>query len=385
MDDLQYAVDDIFDQSKAFEFDTNTMAILFVRDETDYDSILQLLRTRWSFPIIGSSALGLFTGDLGYRRDGIAVMLMTADDCSFAVGMTKALDSSDYADAIRRLYSDLKSSLPQDEEEKLILCYSDSIPGVNGDMIISAIESSAPHIPIYGGMASDTFSFTASRVFCNDRADSSVVAMALISGNIHPIYSRITSVTGKTRFSYEVTKSTGDHVYELEGIPFADVLRKAGLEADKSDVVADYILSPFVSTISKGTTTVEVLRDLNVLDLSDGSGIFLGGIEEGSSLEIGLLNSNAIHDSVRDGFLKLLEQGSKDGIRRNTILCTSCSARYLAIGGGVDFIGRNFWDELPDDREMIGMYSYGEYCPIDTRDADCVNLFHNSTFTMIML
>ena len=389
MDDVEAAAEDIFDQAKDFVFAKNTMALLFIRDEMDYDMLLDLLRSKWSFPVIGTTTLGLFAGSYGYKKEGMSIMLMTADDVSFAVGMTGDLDGDNYMSEIKGLHDRLVAKLPCDEEEKLILCYSGQNRNVNGDNIIAALDAAAPKVPVYGGLASDTFSFIHSRihsrVFCNDRMGTSVQAMAVISGNIHPLYTSITSVSGKTKFSYEVTKSEGNIVFELEGIPFRNALKKAGLEADKTEVIADYILSPFVSVLNKDGTTIEVLRDLSFLDHDKNFGVFLGGIEEGSSLEIGLLNRKDVHDTVRVSFKRFLDRCSTDGIERNTIFCTSCAARYLAIGGAVDSQNINFWDELPDDKELIGMYSYGEYCPVDTKDKTGINIFHNSTFTMMMI
>jgi hypothetical protein len=51
-----------------------------------------------------------------------------------------------------------------------------------------------------------------------------------------------------------------------------DALKKEGMETDKTDVLGDYILSPFIVTLEKGDgDTVEIARNLSPLKRTDHS------------------------------------------------------------------------------------------------------------------
>lgn len=382
MDDAADAAEELFEQAEGFEFQKNTVGILFANKEVEYEELYAELSAKWSFPIAGATAIGMFAGKEGYRKSGISLMLCTSDDCSFAVGMTEQFGPDNYAEEIAKTYRELAARLPEGEKEKLILTYLGKV-GAVGDDVIRVIEEAGSEALIYGGLASDEFVFQDFRVYCNGREEMQAQVMVLISGDISPKYNCVTSISDKTKFSYEVTKAEGNQVFELEGTSFIDVLRKADLEADKDQVIADFVLSPFVATLKKKGASVEVSRNLTFLNHENGAGIFLGGVPEGSSLEIGLLNRSDIHDSVKNSFAEFMAGVDDDGVERNTVICTSCAARYLAVGGGINGSNGNFWESIPDGKELVGMYSFGEFAPVDADDVKGVNLFHNSTFTVL--
>ena len=65
------------------------------------------------------------------------------------------------------------------------------------------------------------------------------------------------------------------------------------------------------------------------------------------------------------------------------ILCCSCAARFLALGNNGVAEAESYEGRLPQRVSLMGMYSYGEFCPVG--DENWCNVFHNSTFTILCI
>ena len=121
IDDLQEAVQDIFEQAEDFPLKKNSLAILFAEEETDYPALYQFLSEKWKFPVIGCTAMAMLLGKQGYCGTGISVLLLTADDCEFAAGMTGELNKENYESRITETMQELKKGLSSDI--KLVISY----------------------------------------------------------------------------------------------------------------------------------------------------------------------------------------------------------------------------------------------------------------------
>ena len=290
IDDLEEAASELFAQAEGFVFKRNTLGILFAEDESDYDGLYELLAEKWDFPIIGCTAMAVLLGDIGYCGTGISIMLLTADDCDFSIGMTDELNS----EKISETYRELKSSLPG--EVKLVLTYGAMSTGnrnVSGDELVHAIDIIAGGIPIYGALASDGLSFDKFRLFYNSKTSRTAQVLVLISGNIDPRFICVNSIENRANFYYEVTKSHSNKVDRLGNETFVDALIHENLEVESTGIQGAYLLSPFVFTLKKPNgDSLEVARTLMSLDRETGAGNFIGGIPEGASLSIGIISQN---------------------------------------------------------------------------------------------
>lgn len=387
IDDPAKAAGELFEQVGGFSFGKSSLAIIFAVDDTEFDMLYEELGKRWDFPIMGCTSLAMFMGDRGYKNDGISALLLTGDDVEITVGMTDELILDNYYDELEARYNELKSS--HSDEIKLIISYGglsmdeDDVPG---DYPIQALSDISGGVPIYGGIASDTFSYDGVRVFCNGDVTSNGQVMALISGAIDPRFIVTNSIENRVSFSYDVTKASGSTVYELEGIPFTEVLKKENMYVDKRDVFGDYILSPFLVDIPKDNGSVEVGRCLSLLDGENGSGTFLGVVPEKAMLNVGIISQDDVNKSVNEAFDEAISELSGAEGEHHTLLCTSCCARFLALGSNASVEIDAYRDRLPEGVSLMGFYGYGEYCPInDDRSGTGYNMFHNFTFTILVI
>jgi len=146
--------------------------------------------------------------------------------------------------------------------------------------------------------------------------------------------------------------------------------------------------TPFILDIPiDDNERVEVLRNMIYLNRENGSAQFLGDISEGSSIRFSTIRPEDIGKSVNSAFSSLLSviEKSKD-YEYSTIICTSCTGRYINLVGDKKIEGNAYKDIIPDSLSVVGMYSNGEMCPIKSRHSDkYFNLFHNATFTILAL
>ena len=383
IDDIELAAEELLAQASDFKPEENSFGIVFMDAETEYEELYEHLIKNWDIPFIGASAIGMLTGSGGYHKSGISIMLLTSSDCRFAVGMTQGLSAGNTSEPIREIFEELEDELDH-EEIKLVLTFGGKPKVISGDDIVNAIDELNKNVKVYGAFASDSFSFNDYQVICNERIADSEQAFVLMSGNVEPKFLSVQSLSGKVNFSYEVTKSDGNMVYRLGNGTFMEALKKSGLNVKTGVVVTDFIQTPFITTFDKPDGThVEALRVLTSLNDENGSGMFLGGISEGSSLELGLLNRDDVKETVKNAFDEIFEWIKDEGKDCHTILCCSCVARFLALGNNGVIEAESYLGRLPKDISLMGFYSYGEFCPVGS--ANNCNVFHNYTFTILCI
>ena len=388
IDDLKEATEELFEQLGDFRFRKNSLGILHFEEDTEYGELYELLSARFDFPIVGCTAMAMFLGEQGYRGVGIAMMILTADDCEFSAGMTEELDVDNYKEEIANTYRALRAHLSS--EPKLVITYGGMVHeerNVPGDDILAAIEACGPGVPIFGALASDSFTFEKIGVNCNGRTTCNGQAMVLISGNIEPRFVTNNSVENRSLSSYVVSESRSNHLMKLENATFVEMLKRENMTVDKENVLADYILSPFVLAVHLPSgDDVEIVRSLSLLNLEDGSGAFLGAVPEGAILSIGLINREDVQKSVDKTFEKVFEFLRQPDNPYHTLICASCGARFFALAGNTAAEAETYAGKLPKGVSLLGIYGNGEICPIIGNKSGAIyNSFHNFTFTIMMI
>ena len=85
IDDLELAVEELAAQAKGFEFQKNSVAILYMDAETEYEELYFMLKDKWNIPFVGMTAMAMLTGKQGYCKSGISIMILTSDNCKFLI------------------------------------------------------------------------------------------------------------------------------------------------------------------------------------------------------------------------------------------------------------------------------------------------------------
>ena len=157
IDDLEVAVEELKNGIPTEELLTNTVGIAYVYYDADFEELSKMLSETFQFPIIGVSAMALLDHE-GYLAYGMELLVMSADDVRFSVGMTDRLDKDNYEEKLEKLYDAMKGDIQ--EQEKLILAYTGKVVDADGDIYVKTFDKISGGVPVYGGMPSDMYTYT---------------------------------------------------------------------------------------------------------------------------------------------------------------------------------------------------------------------------------
>ncbi|MCR4793201.1 MAG: FIST C-terminal domain-containing protein [Lachnospiraceae bacterium] len=384
VDDIELAVSELKAGIDPSLFMKNTCGIVFCGFEPDMDELIKGLREAFDFPFFGCTGIGvLSTG--GYSQSSISLLVLTADDVEFSIGMTGDIGGQEDIPEFARTYHECREKLSMDD--RLIFTY---VPWINVtfDDIVSLLDEESHQVPVYGGVASDGWTFDSTYVFTDKGASQSRGVMMVLAGNVNPIFTIEHSTTLTTNLHKVVTKAEGTVVYELDGKPVTNFIREMGLITDKSSVILDFLGTPFLATQkTKDGDEIDTLRCLGVIDHEKQSCGYIGKIEEGSELNMVLISKEDIELSVRQAFDKILDSIShSDGYEYSSIFCSSCAARYCLLVADKNAEGRAYEGRLPGNVNVQGVYIYGEFCPAHGKhNGGLYNVLSNETFTILAI
>ena len=385
IDDLEVAMEELKNSIPTEELLTNTVGIAYVYYDADFDELSSLFAETFSFPVIGVSAMALLNNE-GYLAYGMELLVMSADDVKFSVGMTESLTKDNYKEKLSKLYTEMKGDTK--EQEKLILAYTGKVVDADGDIYVKTFDEISGGVPVYGGMASDMYTYKEFKMFYDGKVETYAAVVILVYGNVSPITLVEFSISNETRLENKVTKVANNLVFSIGDKTFVQALEEAGLSSDNENVIMEYVQTPFVVKKEvENDESIQFLRNLVMLKHDAGIGVFLGQIPEGAELKVATISVDDIGKSVTQAFTKLLsEMEKKNSYKYSTIICTSCTARYMNLVGDKNIEGNAYKDILPEDINLAGMYSYGELCPTKSATSGKLyNIFHNETFTILAL
>lgn len=386
IDDMEDAVEEIREGFSDFVLCKNSMGVIFAEEDVEYEELYGELSKYWDFSFIGCTTMCMISGE-GFLHGGISVMIMTGDDVNFSAGITGRLTGENYKQELTDLYDRLSSEL--DDEVKLIYGYSDSIksPGsISGQAILNLLNEYSNGTLMFGGVASDDMDYSGSKIFFNGSVKEEAFVMALISGNIEPKYVHVVSLDDRISPSYTITRSDDNVVYKLGDYTLTEVLEREGFNTDKHDVLREYLQTPFLLTREVDGEKITMARSISFINHEDGSGVFLGEMPEGATLEIGYMNREYVKSSLDKAMNYLIKETQESDHEYSTTFCCSCISRYLVLSSQIEGEADGWTKKLPEGISFMGMYSYGEVCPVRSdKTGKGYNAFHNITFTMMAI
>jgi len=385
VDDIDLAVQQLREQIDPSCFLKNTCGVIFCGFEPDLELLIAKLKECFDFPFFGCTGTGILT-TAGYSQSSISLLVMTADDVSFSAALTDEVGGPEDIRTFADTYHHLKGQLS--DEPKLIFTYVPWLTNIVFDEIVFLLDRESGHVPVYGGVASDGWTFDQTKVFTDQGASANRGVMMVLSGNVKPLFTIEHSTTLTTNLHKIVTKAEGTVVYELDGKPITDFIRDMGLITEKTSVILDYLGTPFMATQKTADgDEIDTLRCLGVIDHEKKACGYIGMIEEGSELNMVLISKEDIESSVKAAFDAILQQieDTKD-YGFSTIFCSSCSARYCLIVADKNAEGRAYEGRLPENIHVQGVYIYGEFCPAHGKHSGKLyNALSNETFTILAI
>ena len=344
-----------------------TLAIVFPSISQDRESICKLLDIN-GIAIFGATTNGEFIND-EKDTDSTAIMLLDIKPEYF----TLFFDEFQHEN-----FSELAESIANKSREKFqkpALLVVASNFSTDAEAVISGFEQVlGKELNIFGGMAGDNYSFTDQFVFTNHKSSNKGILALVLDESKIQIKGRATHGWKAVGTPKTVTKSEGNHVYTVDGIPVLELTKKyGGLDelkieiADSSEELATIATNfPLQLQREKGAP---VMRPGLRIDWTDGSFYCGGKVPQGSKIRFSLPPDFDVIEKVVDSLKELKEKEIPDA---DAVIVFSCAGRKLALG---PLIGEevkeiyNIW-KAP----MAGFFCNGEIARATDGNNDLQNL-----------
>jgi len=384
IDDIEIGINDMLGQLDDFTFQKNSIGILFVPTEMDLAFLTAQLKEKLHIPIMGATGTAIFSDKCSYQINSMTLQILTADDCSFAAGITATITEDNVEQELGGLCQRLQAELPG--PAKVGISYITTLNNRIGMNYIKYLTQYLPGIPVYGGTAAEDFNCDNGQIFFRTEIRGCGVILLLISGEVRPIIRCEYSISQEIPIPGEAVCKDG-FVERIGEKNFIQALQEIGVSSEHEYVLPEFTGIPFVTQQPmENGDTISIVRLLKTLDHDKNRGSFLGGVRNGTRFSVGLLERSKIKQSVENLFKQLIaEMEAAEGYQYSTIICTSCAAREMAMSGDVSDEGDVFLPLLPGNVSLNGMYSFGEICPVKGKSGQAYNAYHTTSFTVLAM
>ena len=303
---------------------TPTLAIVFLSVSQDRTAISRLLDTH-GIAVFGATTSGEFIDEVT-EKGTVAVLLLDMKRDHFHIYL------EEYPEKNYRETASGIAQMAQAKFEKPAFLISGSHMETDAEQLLFGFEDViGKDVNVYGGMASDDYTFTEQFVFTNGKqSNRGIVTLALDESKV--LIKGIATCGWKAIGTEKtVTKSEGNHVYTVDNMPVLDLTAKyGGLEnvtPDNKDLLIEIAANlPLQLQREKGDP---VMRPGLVVDWSDRSFYTSGSVPQGSKVRFSIPPDFDVMEKVIKGVeeLKANEMPEADAV-----IVFSCAGRVLAFG-----------------------------------------------------
>ncbi|HVD83311.1 MAG TPA: FIST N-terminal domain-containing protein [Bradyrhizobium sp.] len=266
----------------------------------------------------------------------------------------------------------------QREDLAGIFVLSDGL-NVNGSELVNGLVAAiGPNIPLTGGLAGDGADFTETLVGgdCAPRPRT-VVGIGFYGSAIRIGHG---SAGGWDLFGprRQVTKSTGNVLFELDGQPALDLYERYLGPEDSKGLPGSALLFP-IQVHDANHPDSAVVRTVLAVDHKARSMTFAGDVPQGWTAQLMHGNFDRLAEGAADAARQARESlDASEGQHQFSILI-SCIGRRLLMGQRTSDEAEAAGAELGTDTVRLGFYSYGEISP-HAKSGVCE--LHNQTMTV---
>ncbi len=252
---------------------------------------------------------------------------------------------------------------------------------VNGSALVRSINAHLPQrVTITGGLAGDGELFKKTTVGCNTTPKPNRVALIGFYGTALRVgYGSQGGwkATDEQQGRFEITRSTGNVLYELNGEPALDVYKKLlGAEAQK--LPSSALLFPLQLDLEGEGS---VVRTVLGVDESAKSMTFAGDMPQNTTAHLMHANEEDLIQSAGAAGENAAEMLM--GMPAQLALLVSCVGRRLVLKERSTQEVQKVREAIGEQAAIHGFYSYGELCPHKGSGKNC--LMHNQTMTVTLL
>ncbi|MBK7380179.1 MAG: FIST C-terminal domain-containing protein [Ignavibacteriales bacterium] len=301
-----------------------TLAVVFLSVSQDRKAICNLLDSN-GIAIFGATTSGEFIDEVT-EKGTVVILLLDIKKDYFQIFFDEYPEKN-YRETTRRIAEEARTKFP-----KPAFLISGSHLETDAEQLLFGFEDVVgKDVNVYGGMASDDYTFTEQFVFTNGKESSQgIVALALDENNIL-IKGKATCGWKAVGTEKTVTKSEGNHVYTVDDIPVLDLTAKYGglenVSPDNAGLMLEIASNlPLQLQREKGDP---VMRPGLLVDWSDHSFYCSGSVPQGSKVRFSLPPDFNVLEKVIKGVEELKQNEMPEA---DALIVFSCAGRILAFG-----------------------------------------------------
>jgi hypothetical protein len=326
-------------------------------------------------PLVGCTTDGEISS-AGVSQESVVVLGLACDDIQFHTASATSLSQDSYQAGVGI------GEAFKDSRCRYIQIFSDGLTG-NAGRIIEGIQGVlGKDIVIAGGTSGDGGMFIRTFQYYHDKVLTDSIVAVAFTGNFS-VGTGIGCGWFPVGTAKLVTKSDGNVLYELDGLPALQVYEKfLGRYASQLPAVGvEYPLGLLRSETDYDEDGYFLCRATMGVDREKKSIIFAGDIPEGSLVKMTMGNENDVIEAARKAAVNAVAEmkANSADIQAEAVFLYSCMARKIVLGSRTKEEVSEIRKIVGDDIPIIGFYSYGEYAPLKNQENSC---FHNETVTM---
>jgi hypothetical protein len=327
-------------------------------------------------PLSGCSGEGIITQEtITESNFGVAVMVVRSDELRFEHACVKEINRKGY-DAGERVAASIKPFLAADNIACFIL--ADGLV-FNFDSFLETFEKKLGQkqpLSIFGGLAADNLEVRKTYQYHNDEVFSEGISYVVLSGK-GSIAWGINHDCVPVGTKRTITRSAGNTIYEIDGIPALEALKDYFEEdwmSQWNKTVLNVCLGFRASDCIKQDYGEYIIRYMMGKDDQEGSVKIQSNVHDGTEFWIARRDNDLIKGGMQalGGQIKDMLGTSKPKF----ILHFECVGRGKVIlreHEKIELI-KFLQSEIGGDIPWIGFYTYGEIGPVSG-----YNCFHNFT------
>ncbi len=378
-DPAQAARDAVRQARYALSIDKINLALVFSTIEYAHPATLATIRSLIGpKPIVGCSSLAIMTAQ-GVFKNALAVALLSIPEsayftaaCSKNIGEQTTAAGESLGEQLAYGFKNMRRGFGLLFPDGFIRDGSAFLHGIQERLGLS--------LPIAGGSASDNLETRTTYQYFNSEVLTSGACGILWGGkiNVGLGIKHGWQPLGKPR---RVTRSKGNLVYEIDGLPPAQFYEnyfgcdRAALKKSLQHISILYPIGIYLPAEHE-----YLLR--NILSLEDdGTIAFQGNVPEGSDIRLMIGTKESCLAATRETI---------DEIKKNLfghsidfVLVFDAVSRYILLGRDahkeIDILREKLGDRVP----IIGIYTYGEQAPLKAINYQGRAYFHNQTISMV--
>ncbi len=376
VDDAQAAIEEILEQ---LDLDNQLLANSAAFITCSYDFIetdtAKEICTALPFPVVGMTTLNnAINVESGSTL--LCVSVLTADDCQFTTVCSDVWNETNTQEMAAKACNEVLSTL--DTEAKLILFFAPMHIANNSEDIIAEVSNFFESVPIFGSNAcpEDVVTYENSFALYNGAYLSKQFSMLVISGNINPrfIFSSLIEENVSSH-DFVVTASEGNVIKEINAMPALDYL--SSINILNNNTVEGFFSTPLMADYNDGSPLISRAA---LLATEDRHIVCGGSVPQGCKLMIGSLNKDDVRLVAEQAIDKVTKLENINGI-----IIFSCFGRLAILGLDYLLESNVIQEKIGDKVPFHSAYSAGEICPVQDKENNTINRFHNFTFIICVL